>query len=664
MMNVICSLVIFVTSIFECNTYYTKNAKNENNKIDFYNNVHGIYELFWNQKNMLLYDNLMDGYLHEILNIFNTNLYLDIYHIETDQISIHTMGNTEKILSRHAHFNQIITVMGSDRFIETVLRSARNIDTSSKQHDVFAFSCKWILWTFNDCDAFLDSLQPFYNVICILLSVSQVPTPKINFPISSCCNKIQMEFIGTLVYGVDAMMFQKMEFIAGQRIPTEDYVFPNLKYRLNSRHFRIGTQRSSIIPFNVIFDETLNQTTYQGKYMDIMNEVAGFLNMTFTVVMAPRGQWGHLFDNGSWSGIIGQLDRGEVDIAIAPLSITYPRRQAVDFADFALEDAYYTGVYRKPPNDVNTLVLILSPFKPESWMVLGISVIVFSVILTILESIWLFRGTMASRIKFIAKSLIPNAYKSFHSFFGEEISIKTLKALFARIIWSTWLCFGMILVCLWSANIISFLTLPNYDIPFETMEQLYQQDSYKYGTRVTGTVDIFFATSKRYPYKQMWERMKKWDKDDDDILDEGGRSRGRGLLHKALTENYVFFYPMYTSLGKVQLAPHCNIEPMKDVLYKSHIGMAVQKNSAYKDLINQASLWLLETGIMSKLNDKWRPKHECPDETIIKQNPISVAHTSGIFYAIAGGCVASIIVFVLEQLVYTFISVKRRHFRN
>ena len=44
--------------------------------------------------------------------------------------------------------------------------------------------------------------------------------------------------------------------------------------------------------------------------------------MTFTVIIPEDGKWGHEYSNGSWSGLVGQLHRKEVDFVIAPLTFS------------------------------------------------------------------------------------------------------------------------------------------------------------------------------------------------------------------------------------------------------------------------------------------------------------------------------------------------------
>ena len=92
---------------------------------------------------------------------------------------------------------------------------------------------------------------------------------------------------------------------------------------------------------------------------------------------------------------------------------------------------------------------------------------------------------------------------------------------------------------------------------------------------------------------------------------------------------------------------------MREILFTVPSGVALQQNSAYKELIDEASLWIAESGIMSKIKERWLPGYIIQERWESKsdnnkQTALAIKHTTGIFYAIAIGCLISSIVFVLE----------------
>ena len=51
-----------------------------------------------------------------------------------------------------------------------------------------------------------------------------------------------------------------------------------------------------------------------GTFVEIFNELSELLNFSYTVTTPPDGEWGSKKDDGTWSGMVGQLETKIVDI--------------------------------------------------------------------------------------------------------------------------------------------------------------------------------------------------------------------------------------------------------------------------------------------------------------------------------------------------------------
>jgi len=49
---------------------------------------------------------------------------------------------------------------------------------------------------------------------------------------------------------------------------------------------------------------------------------------------------GNMFENGTWAGVFGMLQRREVDVAYMPVTMSSPRLDVVDFTMPAVEMRY------------------------------------------------------------------------------------------------------------------------------------------------------------------------------------------------------------------------------------------------------------------------------------------------------------------------------------
>ena len=49
-------------------------------------------------------------------------------------------------------------------------------------------------------------------------------------------------------------------------------------------------------------------------FVEVFKELSELLNFTYTVTIPPDGEWGSMKDDGTWSGMVGQLETKIVDI--------------------------------------------------------------------------------------------------------------------------------------------------------------------------------------------------------------------------------------------------------------------------------------------------------------------------------------------------------------
>ncbi len=70
--------------------------------------------------------------------------------------------------------------------------------------------------------------------------------------------------------------------------------------------------------------------TFSGVLFDIFQEVQVRLNFSYTMVPAEDMKFGSLNEtNGKWNGIIGMLQRKEVDFSLMDLTVLPERSQVV-----------------------------------------------------------------------------------------------------------------------------------------------------------------------------------------------------------------------------------------------------------------------------------------------------------------------------------------------
>ena len=53
---------------------------------------------------------------------------------------------------------------------------------------------------------------------------------------------------------------------------------------------------------------------HNGMFVEVFRELSKLLNFSYTVTTPPDEQWGGIKDDGTWSGMVGQLETKMVDV--------------------------------------------------------------------------------------------------------------------------------------------------------------------------------------------------------------------------------------------------------------------------------------------------------------------------------------------------------------
>ncbi|XP_067682762.1 glutamate receptor ionotropic, delta-1-like [Haliotis asinina] len=102
---------------------------------------------------------------------------------------------------------------------------------------------------------------------------------------------------------------------------------------------------------------------------------------SFTIVEPEDGEWGNLVE-GRWTGLVGQLVEKRADLVVAPIVVTKPREEVMDFT---IPYFYVkTGIIIKTP-PATTLFTLISPFHYKVHVCLAIALVLSTTFVLIME---------------------------------------------------------------------------------------------------------------------------------------------------------------------------------------------------------------------------------------------------------------------------------------
>jgi ABC-type amino acid transport substrate-binding protein len=78
-------------------------------------------------------------------------------------------------------------------------------------------------------------------------------------------------------------------------------------------------------------EDLVGNDKYEGIIADLLKELSTSLGFTYTIKTVADNKYGMLDNSGEWTGMIGEVVRGEADLAVADLTVTAHREAAVDF---------------------------------------------------------------------------------------------------------------------------------------------------------------------------------------------------------------------------------------------------------------------------------------------------------------------------------------------
>ncbi|KAG1666947.1 putative glutamate receptor [Nymphon striatum] len=130
----------------------------------------------------------------------------------------------------------------------------------------------------------------------------------------------------------------------------------------------------------------------EGKYyypedgldVRIINGFSSALNFSYDILHVQNGKWGSLLPDGSWNGMIGMLERKEVDIAVSGLSRTTARLKVADFSNTYLFNQLTFATIA--PQEISKVQAPIVPFQKEVWLAYMGCLIITALFLTFMAT--------------------------------------------------------------------------------------------------------------------------------------------------------------------------------------------------------------------------------------------------------------------------------------
>ncbi|GBM71822.1 Glutamate receptor ionotropic, kainate 4 [Araneus ventricosus] len=364
----------------------------------------------------------------------------------------------------------------------------------------------------------------------------------------------------------------------------------------------------------------------EAEFLEILSKT---LKFQYKLIVPEDKQWGAKQPNGSWTGMIGMVNRGEADMTMCSPAISEERKSVVFFTSpYEIEQIVFAT---KAPGFLPKYFAYLYPFSSKVWL---------AVIVLILTIPFLWKVLLKYKMRLT--KLWSNV---FISFLNGGTNINPVMPS-EYVLLGTWIPMVPFLTYSYTAVLLSFLTLPLQETVVRDVPELAQAISNgKYRCMVyegTGIKDLL----------------------------KGSPTTSVQLIGKAV-ENYKWFInPTLEDVGKALSEKNVAVVSTRsffedhffgravisyDYFHLAYFGLVLNKHFCCKKSLELALSRIQASGLFQKvkMHHQFRAHlkfRKYQTESLANINPLSIEDLSGALLMWLLGISSSIFAFLLELL--------------
>ncbi|CAM1321927.1 Uncharacterised protein g7934 [Pycnogonum litorale] len=344
--------------------------------------------------------------------------------------------------------------------------------------------------------------------------------------------------------------------------------------------------------------------TGEGFLIDVWETLADSLKFRYEIIEPADKSYGLLLPNGSFSGIIGLVQRRKADLGLGAFSFLEERTKAVDYLRSYISYKGVKLVYKDPEIDSkfssDWITQFTQPFQATVWMFIVMVVVASSISVTLCESLQRLPPHFMSNNPRIDEFKNPfnNLFYMYSALLNQGWDM-TPDLTSSRTIVICFRFFCIFMYAGYSAVIVSQNVVTRNVEPFNSLEDIIYQGTYKLGTLKNTNYERILERANSGLYKRTWDYISKHP-------DNMVRTSSEGFA-KAEREKYVFMNE--EDIVEHKLNKECMFKAPADAPLQGVNTFVVQKDSPYAETLSQYLTLMHETGVIQRLRgQRWKPK--------------------------------------------------------
>ncbi|CAN9515324.1 unnamed protein product [Ophioblennius macclurei] len=374
----------------------------------------------------------------------------------------------------------------------------------------------------------------------------------------------------------------------------------------------------------------------EGYCIDLISELSTKVGFSYKLHLVKDNRYGAMDPSGNWNGMIGEIVRGEADLAVAPLTLTAAREQFVDMTAPFMQTGISFILHSDWASEESSFSL-LAPFSSDMWAGLLVAFLVTGLCMFLLGRI--------SPMEWEEPQTEEHSFTLLHSFWYITGALTLQgagphpKALSGRVVAAVWWLFAVLLLASYFGNFHLMLHSNSKHSHIKSFEDLANQDVIDYGTVEGGSTMSFFKNSKNAVYRRMYEHMER-KKSLVSSMEEGVRRTQEG--------NFAFIGEA-VSLD-LAVARHCKLSRSQDVISMRAYAIAAPLGSPLLKNLTVAVLRLSESGELTYLRDKWWASSCTDADGLRTSGALGANNLRGLFFLLGLGLALGLLLALLELL--------------
>ncbi|KAL4238423.1 Glutamate receptor 2 [Mactra antiquata] len=408
-----------------------------------------------------------------------------------------------------------------------------------------------------------------------------------------------------------------------------------------------------------------------GRFQGFVPELLGYLQLNFTITV--NDQYGRKLDNGTWTGVMGELIDGDVGMA-GILTTTAERSESVDFL-YPVHTATPAILLKKPDISKSTvydrLIRLLHPFELSVWLMSFLSLLVTGTVLYIISHVNPYEWRRMYRDQEAIKRE-GQSFNCMNSFWFVVSSLmwqgytRTPRSIGGRIVVTAWWAFIVILLLSYTASLTNYLhsgreihALNRY-AKIKSFKDLAQNDWINVGVLPNGATEASLRSSKIDMYRELYDKVVKARTNDTDpqTMDELIRAVREGSSnYAAILESHIAEYSTHRK--------PCDLYMIEDDFNLRTASFAVKKGSPLRKHLDSRLMELHDSGDLLRLENLWFKAgiDECGGESIIDTEeykhvdvtnftPLDLGTISAVLLILVAGILLGGFVTLIELCIY------------